>query len=117
MAVTLATGTITQLTAAGTSTEMDIANAYAAAISIKHVNGTGTITTGGIVRVEISYDGTNWETDITFTFGLTASATEFRTYPPPADGLPIDAVRLVWTVPVGSTGHTLDARFGKATAL
>lgn len=117
MALTKTSGTITQLTAAGTSTEMDFANAYAGAISVKHVNGTGTITVGATVRVEISHDGTNWETDTTFTFGLTASATEFRTYTPPADGLPIDAVRLVYTVPTGSTGHTLDARFSKTTAL
>ena len=117
MALTKANGTITQMTAAGNSTSMSFSDAYAGAISIKHVNGTGTITTGGIVRVEISHDGTNWETDTTFTFGLTESATEFRTYTPPADGLPIHSVRLVYTVPVGSSGHTLDARFSKTTAL
>ena len=120
MALTKATGTITQLTIAGTSTEMDLANAYAAAISIVHYNGAGTITAGGIVRVEISHDGTNWHTDTTFTFGLTATTTEYRTYTPPADGLPIDAVRIVWTVPVyssGAEGHTLNARFSKTTAL
>ena len=117
MALTKANGTITQLTAAGNSTSMSFSDAYAGAISIKHVNGTGTITAGAEVVVQISHDGTNWETDTTFTFGTTASETEFRTYTPPADGLPIHSVRLVYTVPVGSSGHTLDARFSKTTAL
>ena len=117
MALTKANGSITQVTATGNSTEIDVANAYAAAVSIKHVNGTGTITAGAVVKVQISHDGTNWEADTTFTFGLTASATEFRTYTPPADGLPIDAIRLAYTAPTGSSGHTLDARFSKAIAL
>lgn len=117
MALTKSSGTITQLTAAGNSTSMSFSDAYAGTISIKHANGTGDITAGAIVKVQISHDGTNWEDDVSFTFGITASDTEFRTYTPPADGLPINSVRLNYTVPVGSTGHTLDARFSKTTAL
>jgi hypothetical protein len=117
MALTKANGTITQLTATGNSTEIDFSDAILGAISIRHTNGTGTITVGAAVRVEISHDGTSWDTDTTFVFGLTASATEFRSYTPPAEGGTIDAVRLAYTVPTGSTGHTLDARFSKTTAL
>ena len=117
MALTKANGSITQLTSAGNSTEIDVANAYACLVSIKHVNGTGTITEGAIVKVQISHDGTNWEDDTTFKFEKTASATEFRTYPVPLDGITLDAIRLVYTAPTGSSGHALDARFSKATAL
>ena len=117
MALTKATGTITELTTSTTSIEMDIANAYAAVVSITHYTGNATVTAGAIVRVEISHDGTNWHTDTTFTFGTAITTTEVRTYTPPADGLPIDAIRLVYTLPTGGSLHTLNARFSKTTAL
>jgi hypothetical protein len=116
MALTKTNGSITQLTGAGNSVTVDTSDAYAAAFSIRHVNGTGTITAGATVQPQISHDGTNWRNDGgPFLFGLTASATELRTYVPPTDGLAIKAVRFVYTVPTGSTGHTLDCDYTETT--
>lgn len=119
MALTKTNGSITQVAATGNSTTVDVSDAYAATISIKHVNGTGTITAGAQVQPEISHDGgTAWFRDGgAFVFGTTASATEFRTYIPPTDGIAAKSVRFAYTAPTGSTGHTLDASHTKVTAL
>lgn len=119
MSLTKSSGSITQLTSAGNSIAVDLSDAYAATFSIRHTNGTGTITVGATVQPQISHDGTNWRNDGgAFLFGLTASATELRTYTPPTDGLAIaNDVRFVYTVPTGSTGHTLDCDYSKVTAL
>lgn len=111
-------GTLAQLTATGDTAPADISDAYSASFSVRHVNGTGSITAGAVVQPQISYDGANWENDGgAFKFGVVAEAQEFRTYIPPADGFPIHSVRFAYTAPVGSTGHTLDVSFGVAESL
>jgi hypothetical protein len=118
MALTKSSSTLAQLTAGGNTASADVSAAYAAAFSIKHHTGTGTITAGGQVQPQVSHDGTNFYPDGgALQFGMTASADEYATYTPPEDGLPISAVRFAWTVPTGSTGHTLDVSYSKATGL
>lgn len=97
---------ITQLTASGQSGSTALTAAYRAEFCIKHVTGSGTITAGGIVKVQVQPNGSsNWYDFVTRQFGTTASTTETWTVPIP-DGA--GAVRLDWTVPSGSSGHTLD---------
>ena len=119
MALTKASASLAELTAAGNTAAADISDAYAAVFSIRHANGTGTITVGATVQPQISHDGTNWRNDGgAFVFGLAASTTELRTYVPPTDGLAIaNDVRFVYTVPTGSTGHTLNVDYSRTTAL
>lgn len=118
MALTKSNGTLTQLTASGDSAEIDASGSYAVAVSIKHVNGTGSISAGATLQPQISHDGTNWHNDGgAFVFGTTASATEYRTYVPPCDGITIAKVRFVYIAPTGSTGHTLDVAYSRTTAL
>jgi hypothetical protein len=118
MALTKANASLAELTAAGNTATADISAAYAAVFSIRHTNGTGTITVGATVQPQISHDGTNFRNDGgAFVFGLTASATELRTYVPPTDGLAVKDVRFVYTVPTGSTGHTLNVDYSRTTAL
>lgn len=112
MALTKTNASITQVTATGQSGSL----AYTtqdATLNVKHVNGTGTITEGAEVQIQTSPDGgTTWyDMGGPFKFGTTASGTETRV----AD-LPIgnNAVRLDYTAPTGSTGHTLDAQIGRA---
>jgi hypothetical protein len=111
-------GNLAEITATGNTAAADVSEAYSASFSIRHENGTGSITAGAIVQPEISYDGTNWEPDGgAFVFGLVAEALEFRTYIPPADGFPIHSVRFSYTAPVGSTGHKLNVSYGKVESL
>ena len=119
MALTKSNSSLAQLTATGNTAAADISAGYATVFSIKHLTGTGTITTGGKVQPEISHDGgTVWHKDGgEFVFGLVASATEYRTYTPPTDGLAAKHVRFAWVVPVGSTGHTLDVEYTRVTAI
>lgn len=118
MALTKNAGSITQLTATGSSVAVDLGSSYAATFSIKHVNGTGTITAGAIVQPQITHDGTNWFNDGgPIVFGLTASATEFRTYVPPTDGIAVGSVRFSYTAPTGSSGHTFDSDYSRVSAL
>ena len=118
MPLTKTNGSITQLTTTSNSVVVDVSDAYAAVFSVRHANGTGTITAAATVQPQISHDGTNWRNDGgAFAFGLDASTTELRTYVPPTDGLAVKSVRFAYTAPVGSTGHTLDCDYSKTTVL
>lgn len=118
MALTKSDGSLTQLTASGNTAAIDVSDAYAATVSIIHATGSGTISSGGEVQPEISHDGTNYRPDGgAFVFGTTASTTEYASYTPPTDGLAVKSVRFAWTVPGGSTGHTLDVEYTKTTAV
>lgn len=118
MAKTTSNGAITQLTASGNSDAIDVSGGYALTVSVKHTNGTGTITAGATVQPQISHDGVNWFNDGgAFTFGTTASAVEYRTYVAPNEGFTLQKVRLVYTAPTGSTGHTLDAAYSQTTGV
>ena len=117
MAWTRSNNTLTQVTATGNSNAITLgATDVELAVSVKHVNGTGSITVGATVQPQISHDGTNYFNDgQAYTFGLTASATEYRTYVPPEGGATVQKVRFAYTSPTGSTGHTLDFAYSTGT--
>jgi hypothetical protein len=104
---------ITQMTGAGQSTTVSVASSYRHSAYVRHANGTGTITAGASVRVQVRPQGSsNWCDLLTLAFGTSASATETRVAPLPDDAA---EVRLDYIVPTGSTGHTLDAEVGQIT--
>lgn len=118
MALTKTNGSLTQLTATGNTAAIDLTDAYSVAISLIHVNGTGTITAGAQVQPQISHDGSNYRNDGgPFLFNTTASATEHRTYTAPTDALAVKFVRFAYTAPSGSTGHTFNVEFTKTTGV
>lgn len=106
---------ITQLTATGASTTLSLSTSYDHTLAVRHVNGTGTITAQGTAAVEWRTSaGTTWFTLTTLGFGITASAAvEVSVDVPPS----ANEVRLDYTAPTGSTGHTLDAEVGLITSL
>jgi hypothetical protein len=115
VALTKSRAAITQVTATGQSTTLDLGASYRHSLYVRHVNGTGTISAQGTGVVECRTEGgSTWFTLSTFGFGTTASAASEFTV-----DLPDDAgdVRIDYTAPAGSTGHTLDAEVGLITAL
>lgn len=115
MALTKSRSAITQLTATGQSTTLSVGSAYSATLYIRHVNGTGTITTQGVGIVEgRTNGGSTWFTLTSLYFGLTASGEVELKIPLDDD---LNEVRIDYTAPVGSTGHTLDAEIGTVTSL
>lgn len=115
MALTKSVLNSTQRTTTGQTTAVDVHSSYNQTLDIKHVNGTGTITAGATVVVQVQpYGSLFWSNLITYRFGTTASATETRVCPLPDDA---GYVRMDYAVPTGSTGHTLDADVGTVTAL
>jgi hypothetical protein len=115
MALTKSRAAITQVTATGQSTTLDLGASYTHSLYIRHVNGTGSITVQATGVVECrSEGGTVWFTLTTLGFGTTASAVIEATV-----ALPDDAgeVRIDYTAPTGSTGHTLDAEAGLITGV
>ena len=116
MALTKTRTAITQVTATGQSTAPDASNAYRSSFYIKHVNGTGTITVGCTVQVQVRPTGSSTY----YNFGgglkgnLTASATQYWVVELPDDAAD---TRLDYTAPTGSTGHTLDGEVGEITAI
>ena len=91
-----------------------LAGASTSGVLHEHATGTGTITVGGIVKVQVQPNGSSeWYDWRTVPFGTTASTTETACVEIP-DGA--GAVRLSWTVPSGSTGHTLDGEVSYISA-
>lgn len=115
MAVTKTNSSITQVTATGNSTDIDISNAYAATAHIEHNNGTGTITVAAQIDVRVSSDGgTTWYVLATLVADTTASSQQWWVVDLPPGS---DTVDLDYTAPTGSTGHTLDMDVGEITAI
>jgi len=115
VALTKSRAAITQLTASGTSTTLDVSASYQTTCYIKHVNGTGTITGQGTAVVQVRTNGgTEWYDLTEVGFGTTASDVVEVAVDVPADA---DDVQIVYTAPAGSTGHTLDAEVGTITSL
>jgi hypothetical protein len=115
MALTKSRSAITQLTGTGQSTTLDLGASYTHTLYVRHVNGTGTITVQATAVVECRTEGgSTWFTVATLGFGTTASAAMEMPV-----GIPSDAgeVRIDYTAPTGSTGHTLDAEVGLVTSL
>jgi hypothetical protein len=104
---------VAQLTAAGQSATVSIASSYRHSCYIRHANGTGTITAGATVRVQCRpQSSSTWHELLSLAFGTTASAVETRVVPLPDDAA---EVRVDYSAPTGSTGHTLDTEVGQIT--
>jgi len=114
MAPTKDRAAITQLTATGNSTDLDVSGAYRASLGIEHNNGTGTITVGAQIDVRVKPASGSWYVLTTITANLTASSQQTWVVDIP-DGMA--SVDLDYTAPTGSTGHTLDAEVGRITAV
>lgn len=101
------------LTGNGTTASLDITAGHRADAYISHTNGTGTITAGGRVQIQVQRGTSggffNWGPPI--IFGTTASAVETETVPLPDSAI---AVQAVYTVPTGSTGHSMTLSVGTA---
>lgn len=105
---------IPQLTATGQSAPVSVSSSYRHSCYVRHANGTGTITAGATAKVQCRpTSSTTWHDLLTLAFGTTASAVETRVVPLPDDAAEI---RLDYTAPTGSSGHTLDAEVGQITA-
>lgn len=104
-------GSITQLTTTNNTPAIDISGKFGITIDFEHVNGTGTITAGAEVTVSGSHDGITYYPIVQFIFGTTASSTEKRRCSLGMNQLPADSIRIEYTEPTGSTGHTLDAEY------
>lgn len=116
MALTKTSVAATQRTTAGNGDTLACATHDTIAGEIKHVNGTGTITAGAVVTVQIQVDSNSqWYTLAgSVGFGTTASAEETRVVDVPPSAV---AVRCNYTsVPAGSTGHTLDFSISRGLA-
>lgn len=114
--LTKSNNALPQLTSTGDTVEVDLSDAYAAVISLRHANGAGSITAGATVQPQLSHDGVNWRNDGgAFAFSNSAGAIEHRTYVPPTDGLAVKAVRFAYTAPSGGSGHSLDIDLTKTT--
>ena len=115
MALTKTRTAITQVTASGNSSDLDVSNAYRATLGIKHVNGTGAITAGAQITVRWKPNsGSTWYELTTIVCGTTASATELFTVDVPDAATDVD---LDYTAPTGSSGHTLDAEVAEITGI
>jgi len=115
MALTKGRTAITQLTATGNSSDLDVSDAYKADLGIKHVNGTGTITAGAQIHVRWKPSGgSQWYVLASILCSLTASDEQTFSVRIPDAAASVD---LDYTAPTGSTGHTLDAEVGETTAV
>ena len=114
MALTKSRAAISQLTATGQSTALNVAASYRHSIYVKMTNGTATITAGATVKVQARPTGSSqWYDLLTLAFGTTASVVETRVVILPDD---TGEVRLDYTAPTGGSGHALDAEVGTITA-
>lgn len=106
---------IAQLTASGTSASQDLSAGIAPVCSLRHSNGTGSITAAGTAQVQYQLSGAaRWYAPpgLLITFSTTAAATDDRTVSLPDAAT---AARIVYTAPTGATSPTLDAEFGTVT--
>lgn len=107
---------ITQVTATGQSITLDISASYRTTAYIRHVNGTGTISAGASIQIQVRPEGSS--TWVNFGGALvantTASATQYWSIQLPDDA---GEVRIDYTAPSGSTGHTLDMEVGKIISI
>jgi hypothetical protein len=118
MALTRTSAALTQLTASGDTSDVDVSAAYTALFSIKHVNGTGTITVAATIQPKISHNGTDFfNYGGAFTCSTTASATEIFTLSLDLSEVPDAEVRFTYVEPTGSTGETLDVSYTLTTGV
>lgn len=115
MALSKGRSAITQLTASGTSTTLDVSGAYSATLLIKHSNGTGTVTAEASFQVQVkSQGGSSWYTWTIAIASKTAAQVDDITIALPPD---VASMRIVYTSPTGATGATCDAEVATTTGI
>lgn len=109
--VTKARIAATQLTASGTTAEMDVSESLRQTLYARLSNGTGTVTTPATVTVQVRPSGGTFVPFHALT-GSTAASDAWEV------DLPDDCagVRVVYVAPVGPTGATLDVEVGTLVA-
>ena len=106
--------TITQLTATGQSTSLDIRASYRQSLYVKHYNGSGSVSAAGTAKIQVKPNGSStWYDLVSVAFGTTTGGTDTSVIPIPDDA---GSVRLDYTAPSGASGFTLDAEVGLITA-
>jgi hypothetical protein len=115
MALTKSGSAITQLTASGTSTTLDVSASYGQTLGIKHNNGSGTVTVAALAKVQWKRaSGSNWYDLTTVSASTTTSAIDTFTVAIPDAAA---SVQIVYTQPTGASGYALDAEIGTITGL
>lgn len=110
MPITKSRAAISQLTASGQSSALNVSGSEGGTLYVRHVNGAGTLTVQGQAVIEVKTEGgANWFTIALLPFGLVANDPIEVPVP-----IPIDAasVRADYTAPSGSTGHSFDMEAG-----
>lgn len=110
--VTWNSGAATSTAADGNSDAMDVADGYEKDLGVKVVQ-VGAATTGAVVVVKQSPDGTNWYTVTTIRVPKAAGTYTWTVLVPRT----ADDVRLDFTAQVGGTSSTLSAVLGKMTQI
>ena len=116
MALTLGRVVAAQLIASGSGATLNVATGYAKSLYYSHLNGSGTaISPQGSAIVEgRTAGGLTWYTIVEVGFGTTANQRLEDVVMLPTD---LAEVRMIYTAPGGSTGHTLDYEVGLVTGL
>lgn len=115
MALSKSKSAITQMTASGTSTLLDVSASYGDTLYLNHSNGTGAVTTAGQVVVQVRPNaGARWYTLATLPLSAVAAAVD---QPICALRDDVGQVQLVYTAPAGPTGFALDAEVGTIPSL
>jgi hypothetical protein len=116
VALSKTSAAITQFTTSGTqASPTSVSAGIAPLVSLHHSNGSGTVTVAATAQIQYQVNGAvRWYAPLGLlvTFGTTTGATEDRTVILPDAAT---AVRIVYTVPTGATGPTLDAEIGFVT--
>lgn len=114
MALTKSRAFITQLTASGTSTALDVSASYGHTLYIRHGNGTGTASAAATITVQVKPSGGTYVTLISVSASVVGGQTDVWVVRIPDDTA---AVQIVYVAPTGLTGSTLDAEVGTITSL
>jgi len=114
MAIVKSSGSITQMTASGTSTTVPVGATLSPYAVLLHSNGSGAVSAAGSAQIQYQFAGSAvWHTDLpAITFTTTTGGTLSQGVLLP------DAVsnaRAVYTAPTGPTGYTLDMEIGWVT--
>jgi hypothetical protein len=113
MAATKDRAAFTQLTASGTSGALDVSTAYRASLYLRHYNGTGTVTVGASLTIQVKASGGTMTALRIVTGSLTTSAYDQWVIMLPDDAT---SVQVVYVAPTGASGYTLDGEVGRLTA-
>lgn len=114
MALSKSNASITQLTAAGTSTTVSPTGISPVA-SLTNYNGSGSVTAAATAQIQYQLGGsTTWHADTAYlvTFGTATGGTDVRTIQLPDA---VSAVKITYVAPTGASGYTLDAELGWVT--